>query len=154
MQQWKDNNLSSRFANDSISFWQFPLIYCTQCRTWIMTSVSLVMVAQYNFCNQDFVIAHKFSMGWRSGEFPGQSITFNFCFLKIVFTFLDERHGTTSCWNFPHLEMPFSYLEWLFFWLCQCTCLHSSYTQIVMSESAPEHLILRAFYYLIEMGRT
>jgi len=62
--------------------------------------ISLVMVVQSNFCNRDFLTDHKFSMGLRPGEFPGQSITFNFAFLKIVFTFSDERHGTISHWNF------------------------------------------------------
>jgi len=43
-----------------------------------MASVSLVMVVRSNFCNRDFLIDHEFSMGLRSGEFPGQSITFTF----------------------------------------------------------------------------
>jgi len=43
-----------------------------------MASISLVMVVQSNFCNRGFLIDHKFSMGLRSGEFPGQSITLNF----------------------------------------------------------------------------
>jgi len=64
-----------------------------------MASISLFMVMQSNFCNRDFVIDHKFSMGLRCDEFLGQST--NFCFLKIVFTFTDERHGTRSYWNFP-----------------------------------------------------
>jgi len=64
-------------------------------------AISLVVVVQSNFCNRDFLIDHKFSMGLRSGEFPGQSNTFKFCFLKIVFTFSDEKHGTRSYWNFP-----------------------------------------------------
>jgi len=67
----------------------------------MMASISLVMVVQPNFCNRDFVIDHKFLMGLRSGEFPGQANTFNFCFLKIVFTFSNERHGVISYWNFP-----------------------------------------------------
>jgi len=60
--------------------------------------ISLFMVVQSNFCNRDFVIDYKFSMGLRPGEFLGQSN--NFCFLKIVFTFTDERHGARSYWNF------------------------------------------------------
>jgi len=59
------------------------------------------MVVQYHFCNQDVLIDHKFSIGLRSGEFPGQPNTFNFCFLKIAFAFSDKRHGARSYWNFP-----------------------------------------------------
>ena len=38
----------------------------------------LVMVVQSNFFNREFLIDHLFSMGLRSGDFPGQYITFNF----------------------------------------------------------------------------
>jgi len=48
----------------------------------MMASISLVMVVQSNFCNQDFLTDHKFSMGLRSDEFPVQSITFNFASWK------------------------------------------------------------------------
>ena len=47
-----------------------------------MASISLVMVVRSNFCNLDLLIDNKFSMGLRSGEFPGQSITFNFASWK------------------------------------------------------------------------
>ena len=67
---------------------------------YLMASISLVMVVRSNFCNRDFLTNHRFSMALRSGEFPVQSITFNFAFLKIVFTFSDERHGTISYRNF------------------------------------------------------
>jgi len=45
------------------------------------------MAVQYNFCNRDFFIDHKFLVGLRFVEFPGQSNRFNFCFLENVFTF-------------------------------------------------------------------
>jgi len=48
----------------------------------MMASISLVVVVQSNFCNWDFLTDHKFSMGLRSGEFPGQSITSNFASWK------------------------------------------------------------------------
>jgi len=41
------------------------------CHTWVMASISLIMVVQSNFCNRYFLIDHKVSMGLRSGEFPG-----------------------------------------------------------------------------------
>jgi len=40
-----------------------------------MASISLVMVVPSNFCNQDFVIDHRFSMRLGSGKFPSQSNT-------------------------------------------------------------------------------
>jgi len=52
------------------------------CHTWMMASISLVVVVRSMFCNQDFLIDYKFSMGLRSREFPGQSITFNFACWK------------------------------------------------------------------------
>ena len=92
----------------------------------IMASISLFMVVSYNFCIRDFVIDHKLSIG-----FSGQSNTFNFCFLKFIFSFSGERHEERSCWNFPPPPgNAFSYLEWLFFQLRQCICLNSSYLEL------------------------
>ena len=59
------------------------------------------MVVKLNFCKLDFVIGHKVFMGLRSDDFPSQSYTFNFRFLKIGLTFSDERHRARSYWNFP-----------------------------------------------------
>ena len=42
-----------------------------ECHSWMMASISLVMVVRSNFCNRDFFIDHKFSMGLGLGEFPG-----------------------------------------------------------------------------------
>ena len=83
---------------DSKRFWQFFLIYCSDAIH--MASISLVMGVQSNFCNRHFVIDRKLTIGLRSGEFLRQSNTY-FCFLKIFFTFSDDRHGARSCWNFP-----------------------------------------------------
>jgi len=60
----------------------------------MMASISLVIAVQLNFCNQDFLKYHKFSMGLRSGYTPIYNIYIYF--LKIVFTFSDERDGTIS----------------------------------------------------------
>jgi len=49
------------------------------------------MEVQSNFYNRNFVVDHKLTMGLRSGECLRQSNTY-FCFLKIVFTFSNERH--------------------------------------------------------------
>jgi len=71
------------------------------------------MVVQYNFCNRHFVTDHKFSMGLRSGECPGQStVTHSFCFLKTVFTFQMKDTGHNPVGIFlHHQEVSFKYLE-------------------------------------------
>jgi len=84
------------------------------CHTWMMASISLVMV-QSNFCNRDFLTDYKFSMALRSGEFPGQSITFKFASWKSSSLFQMKDAGQYLIGIFLlHQEMPFSYLEWLF----------------------------------------
>jgi len=85
---------------------------------------------QYNFCTRAFAIDHKFSMGLRSDEFPGQSNTFNFCFLKIVFTCSVEAHGARPCWNFS----PSRY------------ALHVSGMAFSKTKTSPDHLILGVLY--------
>jgi len=62
-----------------------------------MDSISLVIVVQSNIFNRDFVIDHKVSVVLRSSEFPGQSNTYNLCFLKIAFTWKCPSH---SCNDF------------------------------------------------------
>ena len=130
------------------------------CHTWMMASLSLAMVAQSNFCNRDSLIDHKFSMGLKSGEFPGQSITFNFAYLKSSSLFQMKDTGQYPIGIFLHYqEMPFAYLEWLFSQLHQCICINSSYlnwhkwSYYWKTETAPEHLF-GFLYYLIAMGRT
>ena len=85
-----------------------------------MASVRLVVVVKYNFCHRDFFIDQKFWMGLRFGEFQGQSNTFTFSFMKIVFTLLNDRHEAKTLLEFwenatiLHQEKtPFSYLEWI-----------------------------------------
>jgi len=101
------------------------------CHTLMMVSISLVMVVQSNFCTRDFLTDHKFSMGLWSGEFPGQSITFNFASWKSFSLFQMKDTGQYLIGiSFHHQEMPFSYLEWLFSQLHQCICINSSYPQL------------------------
>jgi len=45
----------------------------SRCHTWMMASISLVMVVPPNFCNRGFVIDYRFSTELRSGEFSVQS---------------------------------------------------------------------------------
>ena len=62
------------------------------------------------------MIAQKFSMGFRSGELPGQSSTVIFDFLKHVCIFL--KCGVVHCFAEKyqcHLEKIFALLEPSFF---------------------------------------
>jgi len=77
------------------------------CHTWLMASISLVVVVQSNFCNRDFLVDHKFSMGLRSGELPGQTITFNFASWKSSSLFQMKDTGQYPRIFLHHLEMAF-----------------------------------------------
>ena len=89
----------TRFDMDSNRFWLLSLIHYLDTILEWWPLVGLVMVVQSNFCNRDFVIHHKVSVEVRSGIFPGQSNTINFCFLKTVFAFSHQRHWARFYWN-------------------------------------------------------
>jgi len=106
------------------------------------------MVVQSNFCNRDFLIDHKFSMGLSSGEFPHQSITSNFASWKSSSLFQMKDAGQYPIGIFlHHQEIPFSYPEWLFSQLHPCICTNSSYlnwhkwSYHWKNETSPEHLL-------------
>jgi len=115
------------------------------CHTWMMASISLVMVVRSNFCYRDFLTDHKFSMGLRSGEFPGQTIAFNFVSWKSSSLFQMKDTGQHPGIFLHDLEMLFSCLEWFFSQLHQCICINSSYlnwhkwSYYWKTETAPEH---------------
>jgi len=56
----------------------------------ITASMSLIRVVQSFLSSLVFTIFHKFSIGFKSGEFPGQSRTLVPFSLKIFFTFLQN----------------------------------------------------------------
>ena len=60
-----------------------------------------VFVEQSDFRRHFFMIAHKFSIGFRSGELPGQFKTINLTFLKKVSIFYDVWQGALSSWKIP-----------------------------------------------------
>ena len=64
---------------------------------------------------RDFFLSrlHKFSMGFKSGLFPGQSIVLIFFVFKNLLTILDLWHGAPSCINVVHL------------WTTMCNCSFS-----------------------------
>ena len=68
-------NSKTRFGIDSTSFSQFWVISRLQYHTSIIASISLVSDVPSLFNSRIFTILHKFSIGFREGEFPGQSRT-------------------------------------------------------------------------------
>ena len=100
--------------------------------TWMMTSINLVMVAQCNIFNRDFVIDHKVSMELRSSEFLDQSNTNNLWFLNIAFTF--RKCSSHICNDFS-----FNYAN-AFVWMRQTLNWHK-WTCSRKAKTAPEHLL-------------
>ena len=64
----------------------------------IIASVSFVLVEQSHFRRRFFMIAHKFSIGFKSGELPGQPRTISLAFWKNFAFFW--RCGK-CCWKMP-----------------------------------------------------
>jgi len=83
---WPPNFIHFMLKSRSQKFWKgrswsqtfYLRLRNPGCHTWMMASISLVMVVQSNFCNRDFITDNKVSMGLRSGKFPRQSIACNF----------------------------------------------------------------------------
>ena len=75
------------------------------CYTWMTASISLVVVMQSNFGNRYFFYS-KFSI--RSGEFPGQSITFNFASWKSSSYFQMKNKGQYPIGIFLHHQKNLS----------------------------------------------
>jgi len=84
-------NCSTRFGIDSISFRQSWAIFSLRNHMPIIASMSLVRVVQSFLSSLVFTILHKFSIGFKSGEFPGQSRTLIPFSSKIFFTFLQNN---------------------------------------------------------------
>ena len=94
--------------------------------TWMMASINLVMVAQSNIFNRDFIIYHEVSMKLRSSEFLDQSNTYSLCFLNIAFTF---RKCPSHICNY----FSFNYVN-AYVWM------HHTVPSIGLSEPVPEKL--------------
>ena len=69
--------------------------------TSITASMSLVLVVQSLFKSRIFTILHKFSIGFREGEFPDQSRVLMWFSSKVVVTFFAVWQEAKSCWRTP-----------------------------------------------------
>ena len=64
-------------------------------------SIILIFVVQFNLRIRALIMAHKFSIGFKSDEFPGQSNNLNFSIHKNDFVTMELWKGAKSCWNTP-----------------------------------------------------
>ena len=72
-------------------------LYHTWIRAWISFSFEVQSIVR-SLCLQ---MDHKFSIGFKSGEFPGHFSTLMwFSFINFL-TCFDVWHGAKSCWNTP-----------------------------------------------------
>ena len=121
-------NSITGFGIDSTSFLQFWVVSWLQYHTSIIASISLVLDVQSLFNGRIFTILHKFSIGFREGEFPGQSRTLMWFFSKVVFTFFQYGRDPNLAEKFLlRWEMLFSCLSPLYIELLQYICRHSSF---------------------------
>ena len=73
-------SIEIRIGMKSARVEQISLISSSWYQIRILTSMSLVLVEQSHTSRHLFMIAHKFSMGFRYGQLPGQSSKVNFDF--------------------------------------------------------------------------
>jgi len=109
--------------------------------TWMMTSISLVMAVQSNFCNWYFVYDHKFSMRLRSGEFQQRYLETPFLDIP---GFQDNLTHSSSLFQMKTRDnilfkfssirkspLPLiSGMDFLSITSVQCICINSSYPQL------------------------
>lgn len=90
-------------------------VLCQALMIFSINSVLLVMI--FSFAISFFNAAHTFSIGFRSGEFPGQSRTEILLSCRNLVTFFALWHGAESCINtnswFPNQSLACrSNLSW------------------------------------------
>ncbi len=61
--------------------------------------LQVIKVSRLTFGNSTFSSLHRFSMGWRSGDWLGHSRTLMCFFLSHSFVALAVCFGSLSCWN-------------------------------------------------------
>lgn len=73
------------------------LISSSWCQTWMSSCISCCFVVIFVFSSRRLTIAHKFSIGFMSGLFPGQGKTLISSSLKNSLILLAWCHGAPSC---------------------------------------------------------
>ena len=91
----------TRVGIDSTNFLHFSKISSSWYQIWIIASTSFLEIVQSVFLNRHLTIAHRFSIGFKSGEFPSQSSTETWFSWKNLTVFLEEWQGAKSCWKIP-----------------------------------------------------
>ena len=86
---------------ESMSFLHVSFTSGSRNQTWMTLSIIFIFVVQFNLRIRALIMAHKFSIGFKSGEFPGQSNNLNFSIHKNGFVTLELWQGAKSCWNTP-----------------------------------------------------
>ena len=92
---------------ESMSFLHISFTSGSRNRTWITISNVSIFVVQFNLRIWALIMAHKFSIGLKSGESPGQSNNLNFSIHKNNFVTLELwlkhpitiRKPPTHGWN-------------------------------------------------------
>ena len=86
----------TRLGMELIKFLHCPLIFSSRNHTWITASIIFVFVVQSIFCNLALHMDQRFSIGLRSGEFPGQSRRVTPLSLKYFTITLETWQGAES----------------------------------------------------------
>ena len=86
----------TRLGMELFKFVHCPLIFSSRNHTWITASIIFVFVVQSIFCNLALHMDQRFSIGLRSGEFPGQSRRVTLLSLKSFIITLETWQGTES----------------------------------------------------------
>ena len=93
---------SSTFLHiESMSFLHISFTSVSRNQTWMTLSIILIFVVQFNLRIRALIMAHKLSIGFKSGEFHGQPKNLKFSIHKNDFVSLELWQGAKSCWNTP-----------------------------------------------------
>ena len=94
-------SIDTRLGIEYISVWHI----CFTSGSWnhmvMIASISLVFSVQSWFLSLVLTILQRFSIGLRSGEFPGQGRILIPLSIMNCLTFFEVWHGARSCWYRP-----------------------------------------------------
>ena len=86
---------------ESMSFLHIPFTSGSRNQTCMTLSIIIIFVVQFILRIRALIMAYKLSIGFKSGEFPGQSSNLKFSIHKNDFVTLEVGQGAKSCWNTP-----------------------------------------------------